>query len=198
MIYFLPFLLILVTCVAQASELTDAVIKSRDLTDLSNRLSSTSSDLKSPEGVPRQLLDIILNGQGSDEEWKALQHYSVIDDAGASLEFCRSNFNALKRNPTLFYSRFMNGDPSALERMADAFCYDYSAYQPKTPANNKAHQAILKNALNQIASMRGSLSGDAIKKHNQFMEYSFRQFERWKKRKKGSDLQRRGKRVRPS
>jgi hypothetical protein len=185
MIRYTALFALIVTSVAQASELADIVIKSKDLDDLSNRLNADSSDVQNPEDVPNQLLESILSGRGSNKQWRALERYSVIDDAGASLELFRSSFNALKRNPTLFYSRYMEGDSSALERMADALRYDYSAYEPATPATHKAHQAFFENVLNEISAMRGPLRGGALKRHDRFMERSYRQFENWKRRYEG-------------
>jgi len=184
MIYVRVALLILASSgLAWSSDLTEAVLDSNDVVDIPAKLKGSRWYIKTAEDVPDKLLDVILNGQVTDEEWKALQHYSQIDDAGASLEFMRSCFRALQKDPTVFYTRFMEGDQTALERMADALGYDFSAYEPPTKSGYEAYRRFYEDVLTKIAANKSKLvGGNASKRHDRFMEISRRQFAKWKAR----------------
>jgi hypothetical protein len=169
----------------EESQLANIVLKSKNLEDLDSKLTLLYSKIKNPEDVPSQLLKSILKDRSSNKQWGALEHYSKIEDAGASLELSRSCYNALKEDPTLFYSRYMEGDSSALKRMEDALHYDYSAYEPATLTNHKLHQTFFEDVLTKLDSLKDNLKGKNLKRHNHFMEKSYQQFEKWKNRYKG-------------
>jgi hypothetical protein len=165
---------------ARSSELTRAVLDSNDLIDIYPKLKGTRYQVVTVEQVPDKLFEIILGGKATDEEWKALSHYSNLTDAGASVDFMHSCFNALKRNPMIFYDRFMRGDKTALQWMRDALGDDFAAYETLTEASYEEHERFYERSLRNIDDKRVKLSREGLKKHEEFMNDSRRHFKDWR------------------
>src|SRR5947207_399942 len=64
-----------------SSELTKAVLQSNDLIDIYPKLKGTRYEVVTVEQVPDKLFAIILSGKATNEEWRALGHYSDLSDA---------------------------------------------------------------------------------------------------------------------
>lgn len=173
--------LIGVSC-GSGSELTDAVRTSGDVGEIASKLKGTRYAVKFAEQVPDKLLDLVLSGKAGDEEWNALQHYSRIADGGAALDFSRSCFRALQQQPLIFYRRSMDGDPTAILRMADAMRYEFMAYENGSDANYKKYNAFFKQVLRKIAGEKKRWSGEALNRHKKFLRESRKEFENWKRR----------------
>ncbi len=165
-----------------SSELTKAVLHSNDLIDIYPKLKGTRYDVVTVEQVPDRLFAIILSRKATDEEWKALSHYSNLADAGASLDFMHSCFKALKRNPMIFYDRFMRGDNTALQWMRDALGDDFAAYEPLTKTGYEEHERFYERILRKIDDKRAKLSRDGLKRHEELMRDARHHFEDWKTR----------------
>jgi hypothetical protein len=170
---------------ARSSELTRAVLHSNDLIDIYPKLKGTRCQVVTVEQVPDKLFEIILSGKATDEEWKALSHYSNLTDAGASIDFMHSCFKALRKDPLIFYHRFIGGDKTALQWMRDALSDDFSAYEHATKLTCEEHRFFYEEVLRAIGDEKAKLSGDALKKHDEFMKASRHQFEEWKARYRG-------------
>lgn len=174
----------------RGSELTDAVLQSKKLNEIEVKLKGTRFRAETAEQVPDLLLEAILTGRATDDEWKALDHYSRLVDAGAGLDFLRSCFKTLERDPLIFYRRFMSGDATALDRMRDALTYDFSAYDRQKPRTMRyrEHREFYENTLKKIAANGDTLAGEALRRHEQFVTAAQRQFESWRGRYKDGSI----------
>jgi hypothetical protein len=164
-----------------AGGLADTVVRAHDLKDLEQ---ATAKDyhLTTVERVPDKLFESILISKSADAEWRALEHYSKLVDAGSSLEFFRSCYSALLKQPFLFYRRYMVGDDTALDRMLDALAYDFAAYERLTLGRYNEHREEYNHILSEISKQRVGLHGLRLERHNHFVQTSQRQFQRWRAR----------------
>ena len=178
-----------VPLLATASSLTDAVIQSKHYDDIVDNLKRHQCQIQTPEQIPDELFDTILNNKATNADWRALQHYRHIVDAGASLEFMHSCFKALKKEPLLFYKRYMSGDHSALQRMRDAFSYDFSAYSRSTGEDYESVEKFYENVIATINERRNHIARNSLKEHDKFVLVIRRQFANWQSRYAGKAKQ---------
>jgi hypothetical protein len=168
-----------------ACDLPEVVLRSRDLGELQQAVQTERCGTRYVEGVPDELFERILNTSSADAEWKALDHYSKLVDAGASLELFRSCYSASAKQPLLFYRRYMAGDDTALDRMLEALTYDFAAYERLTSARVHQYEQRYDEILTDISQQEARLTGKQRERHHTFLKNSQRQFERWRARYKG-------------
>ncbi len=166
------------------SDLPETVLRSRDLAELKQKMRRHDYGAADVERVPDKLFQHILKDQMADAEWKALDHYSKLMDAGTSLEFFRSCYAALVQQPLIFYRRYMSGDATALDRMVDALTYDFAAYERLTSDRIREYEQRYDQILSRISQERRGLSGEQVQRHDTFVRSAQRQLEQWRIRYK--------------
>jgi len=103
-------------------------------------------------GISDDLIDIILKDPNNDRAWSALHKFRTFTDAGATQIFHDACFRALKRNPLIFFNRYMAGDDEAVKRAIDA-AWGFS--EVDTQSSNSEDMVFLYKNLAQIQAKAG-------------------------------------------
>jgi hypothetical protein len=147
--------IILITATSYSSDryfsddvLISRVLKARDNADTIPPQNITEREhINFIFDIGAKLLTIIENNPGNNEAWKALHHFRSLTDAGLTSSFEMDCFDILRKNPLLFYYRYMQGDNLGLERMDDAISGylidDYGDIHIREKENRKLIDSII-------------------------------------------------------
>jgi hypothetical protein len=121
-------------------------------------------------GVGPRLFSLVLTYSDKDKVWQAIHHFRSMTDAGFTTSFEMDCFNAFKKNPFIFYDRYMAGDHLALDRMLDAM-EAYLIDEGNICEKEKVNRKVLEMAIEKLEKMKANLTGpQKIKRHSIFVE----------------------------
>jgi hypothetical protein len=131
---------------AGSDTLADAVLASKNLAELSQRLGRAPESAEFGKQTPMELLTLIANTPSDNKSWEAAYHYRSMTDAGFSLMFKWACFDTVLEHPTLFRDRYLAGDGRAAELMRSALWSDGSTCW------GNLYGAVTKHGFKDVAS----------------------------------------------
>ena len=147
---FLLFTMFVVVYVAHGAvggdTLPEAVLASKSLAELSQRLGRAPESTEFGKQTPMELLNLIAKTPSDEKSWEAAYHYRSMTDAGFSLMFKWACFDTLLEHPTLFRDRYVSGDSRAAELMRCAMWSDGSTRW------GNLYGAVTKHGFKDVAS----------------------------------------------
>ncbi len=120
--------------------------------------------------VGPRLFALVLSYPDKDSVWQAIHHFRSMTDAGFTTSFEMDCLDAFKKNPFVFYDRYMVGDDLALSRMLDAM-EAYLIDEGNICKKEKVNRKVLEMGIEKIEKMKANLTGpQKIKRHSIFVE----------------------------
>jgi hypothetical protein len=88
--------------------------------------------------------------------WLALHKYRTFTDASGTIEFYDYCYQALKREPLVYYTRYMEGDDEAIHLMESALSHDFSAFDDQRELGKKTIRSVYENSLTETLKHKPS------------------------------------------
>jgi hypothetical protein len=146
------------------------ILDSNHIQDLGDKSHSEKEWVNFVLGAGPRLFSLVLTYPDKDKVWKAIHHFRSMTDAGFTTSFQMDCFDALKKNPFIFYDRYMAGDNLALDRMLDA-TEAYLIDERDICEKEKVNRKFLEMGMRKLEKMKANFVGNQeIKRHSIFVK----------------------------
>jgi len=130
---------------AGETEFLERVLKSNHMHEFTGSKRPTMVQNRELWEVPDKIINIILENKTNEKAWEAFHHFRSLTDGGVTAFFRDSCYLAIKKEPLIFYKRYINGDNFAIERMMDSLWVDLIEYDgDKEIPNYEAEKLYIK------------------------------------------------------
>lgn len=151
---------------ASRDDVIGKVLDSKSKTELYGTSNPTIDDLRYVWSISDKLIEIILKDAGNDRAWRALHRFRNYTDAGLTVMYYDSCFVAIKKDPLIFYHRYMSGDEKSLQRAKDAV-WGNDNYEENRNVRIESNVAVLKKS----AKLISKISDDSAKHKKYLIEF---------------------------
>ena len=114
----------------------------------------------------------------STKTWLALHKYRAFTDASGTIEFYNYCYQALKREPLVYYSRYMEGDDKAIHLMESALSHDFSAFDSQWKLGKKTIRSVYETSLMETLEHKPS-DGEKKKRHGAYIKVFIEKLKEW-------------------
>jgi hypothetical protein len=88
--------------------------------------------------------------------WLALYKYRTFTDASGTIEFYNYCYQALKREPLVYYSRYTERDDKAIHLMESALSHDFTAFDSQRELGKKTIRSVYETSLTETLKHKPS------------------------------------------
>ena len=172
------FVCILLFSLAYAQEVTisDEILRFRDRNEFVEHV-AIEYDKKVYRDYAEELFEEFKNNR-STKTWLALYKYRTFTDASGTIEFYNYCYQALKREPLVYYSRYMEGDDKAIYLMESALSHDFSAFDSQWKLRKETIRSVYETSLTETLKHKPS-DGEKKKRHDAYIKVFIGKLKEW-------------------
>jgi hypothetical protein len=110
--------------------------------------------------------------------WLALHKYLTFTDASGTIEFYNYCYQALKREPLVYYSRYMEGDDNAIHLMESALSHDFRVFDSQRELGKKTIRSVYETSLTETLKHKPS-DPERKKRHDVYIKGFIEKLKEW-------------------
>ena len=110
--------------------------------------------------------------------WLALYKYRTFTDASGTIEFYNYCYQALKREPLVYYSRYTERDDKAMHLMESALSHDFTAFDSQRELGKKTIRSVYETSLTETLKHKPS-DPEKKKRHDVYIRIFIEKLKEW-------------------
>jgi len=171
-------LLLPILAFANSSELLDRVLSADSTEDILGTKTPNMNQRRDLWNTPSKLASVLAKNKNNEKAWAAFHHFRTLTDGGLTTFYRDACFYLLSQDREIYFTRYMNGDDKALDRMVDALWHQLVEDGAEGPTPNhdaeKLFILINKNLENKTKGSRAesfsAVFNDELSKRHQYIK----------------------------